>query len=505
MRSKKAFQNMVASISYEIVAVICGFILPRLILSRFGSSYNGISSSITQFLSCVALLKSGVGAVTRAALYKPLEDNNSYRLSQIVNATSNFMRKIALIFIGATIIFSCIYPFLVVSEFSWLFSASLVLIMCISTFIQYYFGLAYSFLIEADQNQWILQTVNIVATVLNTLFAVVLIYADFGIHAVKLGSAIAFSINPLFIYYYASRKYRIDKEIPPDNSTIKQRWDAFAQSVAYFVHNNTDIMVLTIFSSLREVSVYTVYNYVIANIRNVLTTFVNGFGAAFGNMIARNETETIKKNLRIYELIIYMLVSIIYTTAGIMIISFVSVYTEGVTDVEYKRPLFAFLVTLAGAFSCFRIPYQSIVEAAGHFKQTKNGAILEAILNISISIALVYKLGLIGVAIGTLVATVFRSVQYAVYLSRNIIKRSIFVFLNHIIVCTIVYLITLLITRHFYAFEVSNYMSWVVKAIFVTLTSAIIATGVHLIFYRNDMLNLYSKVKEIVRIKKEKL
>lgn len=100
MRSKKAFQNMVASISYEIVAVICGLILPRLILSRFGSSYNGISSSITQFLSCVALLKSGVGAVTRAALYKPLEDDNSYRLSQIVNATSNFMRKIALIFIG---------------------------------------------------------------------------------------------------------------------------------------------------------------------------------------------------------------------------------------------------------------------------------------------------------------------------------------------------------------------------------------------------------------------
>ena len=249
------------------------------------------------------------------------------------------------------------------------------------------------------------------------------------------------------------------------------------------------------------------YNYVITNIRNVLTTFVNGFGAAFGNMIARNETETIKKNLRIYELIIYMLVSIIYTTAGIMIISFVSVYTEGVTDVDYQRPLFAFLVTLAGVFSCFRIPYQSIVEAAGHFKQTKNGAILEAILNISISLALVHKLGLIGVAVGTLVATVFRSVQYAVYLSRNIVKRSIFVFFNHIIVCTIVYLITLLITRYFYVFEVSNYMSWIVKAIFVTLTSAIIATGVHLIFYRNDMLNLYSKAKEIVRIRirKEKL
>ena len=95
MRSKKALRNTFASISYEIVAIICGLILPRLILSRFGSSYNGITSSITQFLSCVALLKSGIGAVTRAALYKPLAEKDSFRLSEIINATSIFMRKIA--------------------------------------------------------------------------------------------------------------------------------------------------------------------------------------------------------------------------------------------------------------------------------------------------------------------------------------------------------------------------------------------------------------------------
>ena len=66
--------NMMASIGYEMVAVICGLILPRLILSTFGSSYNGITSSITQFLSCVTLLRAGIGGVTRASLYKPLAD-----------------------------------------------------------------------------------------------------------------------------------------------------------------------------------------------------------------------------------------------------------------------------------------------------------------------------------------------------------------------------------------------------------------------------------------------
>ena len=55
MRTKKAVINTMTSIIAEIVSIICGLILPRLILGAFGSSYNGITSSITQFLSCIGL------------------------------------------------------------------------------------------------------------------------------------------------------------------------------------------------------------------------------------------------------------------------------------------------------------------------------------------------------------------------------------------------------------------------------------------------------------------
>ena len=72
MRTKKAVINTMTSIMAEVVSIICGLILPRLILGAFGSSYNGITSSITQFLSCIVLLRAGVGSVTRAALYVDL-------------------------------------------------------------------------------------------------------------------------------------------------------------------------------------------------------------------------------------------------------------------------------------------------------------------------------------------------------------------------------------------------------------------------------------------------
>lgn len=129
MRSKKALINSISSLLSQLVTIICGFVLPRLILSQFGSSYNGITSSITQFLNCVILLRAGVGGVTRAALYKPLADGDNNQISGIVNATQQFMKKVSAIFSILLLAFAIVYPLMVLDEFDYWFSFSLVIIL----------------------------------------------------------------------------------------------------------------------------------------------------------------------------------------------------------------------------------------------------------------------------------------------------------------------------------------------------------------------------------------
>ena len=213
MRTKKAVINTMTSIMAEVVSIICGLILPRLILGAFGSSYNGITSSITQFLSCIVLLRAGVGSVTRAALYNPLSKKDKSEISGIVNATAIFMKKVALIYVGALIVFACVYPFLVRNSFSWIFSATLVLIIGSSTFVDNYFGIAYQMLLQADQKNYVNTIPQIVTTILNTIVAAVLIHCGAGIHLVKLGSAIVYFIRPLFLSYYVKKKYEIDADL----------------------------------------------------------------------------------------------------------------------------------------------------------------------------------------------------------------------------------------------------------------------------------------------------
>ncbi len=473
-RSKKAVYNISASLLLEMVSIICGFILPKVILSTFGSTYNGITTSITQFLAYITLLRAGVGGVTRAALYKPLAENNIEKVSAIIKATEEFMRRVAFIFLGVLILFSIIYPYLVKDEFEWFFSFSLILIMGIATFAQYYFGITYQMLIGADQRQYVTSIIQIISVILNLIVSVVLMKMGYGIHIVKFGSTVVFSLNPIILFFYVRKRYKIIKNIQPDNIAISQRWDAFMHQIAAFVQENTDIVVLTVFSNLKEVSVYSIYYLVANGVKKLLETITTGIEAAFGNMIALNDYVTLRKTVVRLEVILYSTATICYACVLNLIVPFVMIYTKGINDASYSRPIFAAVIVVAQFFYCIRTPYQYMVEAAGHFKQTRNGAIWEAVINIVISIVCVLKFGLVGVAIGTVVSTVFRTIQYANYTSKNILKRERYVFVKRLVISLSNIILITICVQFLFRGVVDDYFSWLIRAIGVGTISAIV-------------------------------
>jgi hypothetical protein len=210
---KKILNNILASLLLEIVTVICAFILPRMIISNFGSEYNGIVASVTQFLSVVTLLRGGVGGVTRAALYKPLVENDVNKISAILKSTERFMRKIVYIFIAFLLLMAVGYPLLVAKEFDWFYTFSLVLILGITTISQYYFGITYQFLFSADQKSYIYSILLTIATILNTVFSILLINAGVEFRLMKLISALIFAAIPIILYWYVHCHYTILKDV----------------------------------------------------------------------------------------------------------------------------------------------------------------------------------------------------------------------------------------------------------------------------------------------------
>lgn len=502
-RKQKLLLNSTMSLTHQGIALICGFILPRIFLITYGSAVNGLVASISQFLGFISFCELGVGAVVQSALYKPLAEKNAEEISKITISAERFFRKIAYILLVYTIVLMLILPLKTIDDFGYGYTLFLVVVMSISTFSQYYFGITYQLILAADQLGFIHLSIHSITLILNTVTCAILVHFGASIHFVKLITALFFLVRPISLSFIAKRRYNINRKIELKEEPIKQKWNGLAQHIAAVVLNNTDVVVLTLFSTLQNVSIYAVYNLIVGGVKEVVRSLTNGIQALFGNMLAKREIDQLNDSFDFFEWLMHTVVTLVFSATALLILPFVSVYTIGVTDTNYIVPVFAYLLVIATASYCLRLPYNIMVLAAGHYKQTQCSAIIEATLNIVISIVTVFKFGLIGVALGTLIAMVYRTCYFAWYLSKNIINRNIGIFIKHLLVDAIVVSITVLaynVRRSYFVLGDLTYIAWVILALKVCGLCFLASVLTNMVFYRKFLKKIaYGFFRKIVK------
>jgi len=485
VQKKRLMINTVSSMILQITTIICGLIIPRLILRAFGSEINGLVNSITQFLGLISFMELGVGAVVETSLYKPLAEHDMEELSKVMTSARRFFRTIArILFVYVSILFF-LYPVIVKNNFNWLYSSSLVLILSITAFMQYYFGIVNKLLLNSDQKGYIQYILHTVCLVLNALTCFVLIKIGCTIHIVRLASAVVFLIQPITMYAYVNKHYNIDYSIQYTEEPIKQKWNGIAQHVSQIVLDGTDTIVLTIFATLKDVSIYHVYYVVVHGVRTLTQSLSSGIQPLIGHLWAKKETEDLLRAFRRFEWIVHTVTTYAYSCIAALIVSFVTIYTSGVNDADYYRPAFALILSLANCMRCLRLPYNVMVLAAGHYKQTQASYIIAAALNLVISIIVVSFWGLIGVAVGTLIAMSFQTLWLAWYTSRHLIEWPLKNVLKHFIVDALLFCITLLIGNLFELSDIS-FVGFLILAVKVAVLALVPTLGINFLLYRDD-------------------
>lgn len=483
-RKKKLFLNTGTAVINQIATLVCGLIIPRLIITFYGSTTNGLISSITHFLAFFSLMELGVSSVVRASLYKPLSENDHDSISRVLISSRRFFRKIGLMLLIYSVALMAFFPIFVDHSHGYLSTAVLVGAMAFSSLANYLFGIVYQQLLNADQKSYVQIGASLLTLILNTVFAVILIYMGASIEVVKVAAAIVLLLRPLILKLYVDRHYKLNFKLKLEGEPIKQKWNGLAQHIAIYVLKHADVVILTLFSTLDKVSVYNVYHLVTNGLQQMIEVMTTGMQSLLGNMYVKKETDKLEKTFSSFELLMHLGVTILYTIAGIMIIPFVKIYTKNVTDAEYIVPVFAILIVTANASYCLRMPYYMMTQAAGHFKETQASSILEAAMNVVISIILVNRFGLIGVAIGTLAAMTYRTIYLAWYLRKHILNRPFIHFIKHIIVDIFGIGLSILATWFIPAPEVS-WGSWIIISLIVALIVSAIVILINFICFRH--------------------
>lgn len=484
--------NTVTSLIYQVVSIVAGFILPKLILQYYGSDVNGVVSSVTQFLSIVSLCECGVGAVVQSALYKPLSSNNVSEMSKIYISSSRFFRNVIYILIVYIIVLIGVFPYINNGSFDFRFTATLILSIAIGTLAQYYVGITYQLILNAAQLVYIQMIVRTLGIVINVIVCVLLIISGSSIQLIKLISSLVFLVQPLFYVIIVKNKYKIDKKIQYTDEPIKQKWNGMAQHIATVVFENTSVLILTVMSTFENVSIYGVYHLVTNGLKLFFTSLTNGMKSYLGDLFARKEIDLLNQTFNKFEWLMHTCSTLIFTVAGVLIVPFVKVYTLGINDAEYIQPIFALCMCAATAIYTIRIPYNYMIQSAGHFKQTQSSAIIEAILNIFISVVFVRFFGLIGVGISAVVAMIYRTTYFMLYLSRHILHRGISKAIKNILVdifsCTIMITSTIWITL-----TNITYFSWFVMAIKVFAICAAEVLLINIVFYKENVRGIFGR------------
>lgn len=499
-RTKKLYFNMGSSMLYQVLATFASLILPRLFLVYFGSATNGLVNSITQLLSYISLMDLGVGAVFQSALYEPLAQKDYKRISNIFASGRQFYKKIGIIIGVYILILSVVFPFAVSDNFDYLPTMLLVLAMAISMFAQYFLGLAYQVFLSADQHHYIQSLINSATLVLNTVVSIVLIVNGSSIQVVKFTTSCIFLFRPLLMKWYVDKNYNIDYSVKPTKDAIPQKWNGFAQHVAAVVLNNTDVVVLTFFSTLTNVSIYSVYYMAVSAIKQLINIITSAIEPTLGNIYGLKEGN-FESTFSFLEWVIHCITILLFTITAILITPFALTYTLGIHDADYNQPVFGILISAAFAMTCLQLPYIITVKVVGHYKQTQMSSIIEALINIVVSIAMVFRFGLIGVAIGTFAAMAYRMVYLELYVYRRIVQKPESKFIKQIALdglsVAVMYIATKWVKLTSYSFG-----KWIMMAIIVGIICLVCSAAINFVFQR-PMCRVLVNSKLFSRFKKK--
>jgi len=497
-RTEKFLTNTITTALLQIVVMISGFILPKVMLSQYGSEINGLVTSITQLISYLTLVEAGLSGATVYSLYKPLADNNIERINRILAAAKKFYYRAGYLFLGLVVGGAFLYPLFIKTELlSYSEIAFLFTILGTNGVLEFFTLAKYRALLTADQKTYVISLASIIQVILNVSIITFLSYNGCSIVITRLVAITAILFRTIILWIYCRKRYKyLNFSVSPDYSSMDKRWDALYLQIIGIIHSGAPVLIATFLLTLNDVSVYSVYLIVVNGINSILSIFTSGLSATFGDIIARQETENFKKAFRQFEYVFYILLTIVYSITMMSYIPFIKVYTRG-ADINYINPSLAILMTINGYLYNLKTPFGMLTISAGKYRESRIQITIQGLLEIVCGIILATVWGLNGIVIGSIISNLYRDIDFKFFAPKHLTHYSFassFVMwirslCSLLVICFVVYFIP--------NGYVNNYLSWIVYTLITCVISVSVTLFVNIVFDLSTFKNVCYRLKSI--------
>lgn len=502
MRSKYAIKNIAMSIFSQIIIILLGFASRKVFIDSLGVEYLGINGVLTNVLSAMVLIESGIGISIVYNLYKPIADDDKEKICALVHLYKKAYRVLALIMLGI----SCIlYPFLgyimkTDAPIKGIFTVYFIFVG--KNMISYLNAYKWA-LINADQKGYVLAGTNLVFQIITLVgkIAIVILTKNYILYLIMDLIVFAFQniINTIVVRRrYPYIKYRTAYNIDVETTeNIKENVKAiFFHNIGGYLVTSTDNILISACIGVKTVGLYSNYTMVIAQLGSLMGPIIGGIGASVGNLIATEDNE---KTYSIFK-ISFMVSFWVYSFSTIFLFVLLEPFISWLFGPKYLISKSVFMVVL---FNFYLGGIRGIIgtfkSKAGLFVQDKYVSVVEGIINLGASLLLIKYFGLIGVFIGTTISTlttVFWSQPRVVY--KYLFKQSLSSYFIKHIYYLIIMLFTGVLTNICCNFVTNGY-SFISLCIRGVICVGVV-NSVYMIIFRNtdELKYLLTTIKSLI-------
>lgn len=416
--------NLISSLVYQVVLISLSFLLPRLYLENFGSEVNGVLSTIKQIFTYLCLLEAGVGLATTQALYKKIGEKDYSGASGVLSATHSYYIKTGVIYSAIVLVIAVVYAYLIPTSINSTVLFFMVILNAIPSLFSYFVQAKYRILMEVDGRKYVLNNSETLLQLASNVGKILVLLLTDSLILIQLVYCIIALCQLVYLYYYAKRRYQwLDLKATPDFSAISQKNSVLVHQLSGMVFNNTDVILLSVLCDFKVVSIYAIYNIFFSQVQNFITSIVSSFTFALGQLF-HTDRQRFDRLFQAYETLYITATCIVYTLMAVFLLPLIQIYTSGINDAQYTNSFLLLLFVLMSLLANCKLPANSVIEFSGDFQKTRNYAIWEMVINISVSIVAILYFGICGAILGTVAALLYRGIVTIYYANKKVLNRS---------------------------------------------------------------------------------
>jgi len=492
MKTKNSILNFITELVPLIILMFLGLYKSKFLITELAPNYVGLYQLFSQLLGYVTIFEFGMTGALLYRFFAPVSKNDKKRISVLFFSGKKVFNIISLIMFSLGILFSFVIPFLIKDNPFSIWYILLTFLMYISTNIIYYLVAAYKTLLEAEQKKHVTNIIIQSSDILKSLIEIIVLLVFKNLVILLLVGIVASIISSILLIK-TCKKYNPDlidtKE--RDYEMLSDVKNLFVHKIAYLVNNNVDLIIVTRGLGLVSVVIYSTYNYIVNMLKRITSRVYVSMVPSLGNLIAEDKEQAKNVFFEINDLMFF--IAIFLTIALFVSVNpFINIWYEGEVFTSYGLALGFSLIFFVNIVIQ---PLLAFTDAGGCFKETKKCAVLEAVINLTLSLILFKPFGVFGILLSTYIGyTIADNIVRAKIICNNLLNTSVKKYYYDLIFYEII--TAVLLVAEFFVFRninINNIFSWLL----ISCINCIFVLGILLILFK-----ITKKLTFLERIKK---